>query len=254
MWIGIDTIENIMHISQKIKNGSAIVVVQSLSHVWLCDPMNCSTPGFPVCHYLPEFAQTHSHWVSDAMQPSHPLLPPSPLTLNLSQHQVLFNELTLCISWPKYWKCHEFCVDHQFFNGNSGRLYFMGCPGGSEVKASAWNSGDPGSIPGSGRSPGEGNGNDYSILAWEIAWAEEPGRVRHDWNGGRCYFILEASKTTISNPERLCYESATLNMPANLENSAVATGLEKVSFHSNPKERQCQRMLKLPHNCTHLTR
>ena len=43
-------------------------------------------------------------------------------------------------------------------------------------------------------------------------------------------------------------------MPANLENSAVATGLEKVSFHSNPKERQCQRMLKLTHNCTHLTR
>ena len=44
-----------------------------------------------------------------------------------------------------------------------------------------------------------------------------------------------------------------LNMPANLENSAVAAGLEKVSFHSNPKERQCQRMLKLPDNCTHLT-
>ena len=45
-----------------------------------------------------------------------------------------------------------------------------------------------------------------------------------------------------------------LNMSANLENSAVATGPEKVIFHSNPKERQCQRMLKLPHNCTHLTR
>jgi len=43
------------------------------------------------------------------------------------------------------------------------------------------------------------------------------------------------------------------NMPANLENSAVVTGLEKVSFHSNPKERQCQRMFKLLHNCTHLT-
>ena len=57
----------------------------------------------------------------------------------------------------------------------------------------------------------------------------------------------------IPNPERWCRESAALNMPANLENSAVATGLEKVSFHSNPKERQCQRMLKLPHNCTHLT-
>ena len=49
-----------------------------------------------------------------------------------------------------------------------------------------------------------------------------------------------------------CCESAALNMPANLENSAVAMGLEKVSFHSNPKERQCQRMLKLPHDCTHL--
>ena len=50
-----------------------------------------------------------------------------------------------------------------------------------------------------------------------------------------------------------CCESAAFNMPANLENSAVARGLEKVSFHSNPKERQCQRMLKLLHNCTHLT-
>ena len=46
---------------------------------------------------------------------------------------------------------------------------------------------------------------------------------------------------------------ATLNMPANLENSAVATGLEKVSFHSNPKEKQCQRMLKLPHNYTYIS-
>ena len=45
-----------------------------------------------------------------------------------------------------------------------------------------------------------------------------------------------------------------LKMPANLENSTMATGLEKVSFHSSPKERQCQRMFELPHNCTHLTR
>ena len=58
----------------------------------------------------------------------------------------------------------------------------------------------------------------------------------------------------MSNPKRWCYENAALNMPANLENSAVVTGLEKVSFHSSPKERQCPRMLKLPHNCTHLTR
>ena len=49
-------------------------------------------------------------------------------------------------------------------------------------------------------------------------------------------------------------ERTALNMPANLENSVVAIGLEKVNFHFNPKERQCQRMLKLLHNCTHLTR
>ena len=61
------------------------------------------------------------------------------------------------------------------------------------------------------------------------------------------------SSWAISNSKRWCCESAALNMPANLENSAGVTGLEKVSFHSNPKERQCQRMLKLPHTCTHLT-
>ena len=49
-------------------------------------------------------------------------------------------------------------------------------------------------------------------------------------------------------------KNAALSMTANLENSAMATELKKVSFHSNPKERQCQRMLKIPHNCTHLTR
>ena len=52
--------------------------------------MNCSMPGLPVLHYLPEFAQTHVHLVSDAIQPSHPPSPPSPLVLNLSQHQGLF--------------------------------------------------------------------------------------------------------------------------------------------------------------------
>ena len=50
-----------------------------------------------------------------------------------------------------------------------------------------------------------------------------------------------------------CCKSAALNMPTNLENSAVTIGLEKVSFHSNPKERQCQKMFKLPYNCTHFT-
>ena len=56
----------------------------------LCDSMDCSTPGLPVHHQLPEFTQTHVHWVGDAIQPSHPLSSPSPPDLNLSQHQDLF--------------------------------------------------------------------------------------------------------------------------------------------------------------------
>ena len=63
-------------------------VTQSCLTLW--DPMNCSTPGLPVHHQLPESTQTHVHWVGDAIQPSHPLLSPSPPALNLSQHQGLF--------------------------------------------------------------------------------------------------------------------------------------------------------------------
>ena len=56
----------------------------------LCDPVDCSMPGFPVLHQLPQFAQIHVHRVFDAFQPLHPLLPPSPSALSLSQHQDLF--------------------------------------------------------------------------------------------------------------------------------------------------------------------
>ena len=56
----------------------------------LCDPMDCSTPGLPVHPQLPDFTQTHVHWVRDAIQPSHLLLSPSPPALNLSQYQCLF--------------------------------------------------------------------------------------------------------------------------------------------------------------------
>ena len=56
----------------------------------LCDPMDCSTPGLPVHHQLPEFTQTHVHWDGDVIQPSHPLLSPSPPAFSLSQHQGLF--------------------------------------------------------------------------------------------------------------------------------------------------------------------
>jgi len=61
----------------------------------LCDPMECSTPGFPVLHLLPELAQTHVLRVGDAIQPSRPLSPPSPLAFNLSQHQGLFQWVKL---------------------------------------------------------------------------------------------------------------------------------------------------------------
>ena len=70
----------------------------------LCDPMDCSTPGLPVHHQLPEFTQTHVYLVGDAIQPSHPLLSPSPLAPNPSQHQGLFNESNLRMRWPKYWR------------------------------------------------------------------------------------------------------------------------------------------------------
>ena len=68
----------------------ALSSVVAQSCLTLCDPMNCSMPGPLVHHQLPEFTQTHVHWVGDAIQSSHPLLSPSPPTFNLSQHQGLF--------------------------------------------------------------------------------------------------------------------------------------------------------------------
>ena len=65
----------------------------------LCNPMNRSTPGLPVHHQFLEFTQTHVHRVGDAIQPSHPLSSPSPPAPSPSQHQALFNESTLHISW-----------------------------------------------------------------------------------------------------------------------------------------------------------
>ena len=65
--------------------------------------MDCSTPGFPVHHQLPEFTQTHVHRVGDAIQPFHPLSSPSLSAFNLSQIRIFSNELALHIRWPKYW-------------------------------------------------------------------------------------------------------------------------------------------------------
>ena len=78
----------------------------------LCNPMDCSTPGLPVHHHLPEFTQTHVHWVSDAIQTSHPLLSPSSPTFNLSQHQGLFKRVS---SLNQVAKVLEFQFQHQSF-------------------------------------------------------------------------------------------------------------------------------------------
>ena len=78
----------------------------------LCDPMNCSTPGLPVHHKLPESTQTHVHWVSDAIQPSHLMSSPSPPALNLSQHQGVFKWVS---SLHQVAKGLEFQLQHQSF-------------------------------------------------------------------------------------------------------------------------------------------
>ena len=164
----------------------------SKSCLTICDPMNCSTPGFPVLHYLLEFAQTHVHWVSDAIWPSHPLFPPSPPVFNLSQHQgVFFNEsvftsggqsigasasasvlpmniqgwfllgLTGLISLQSKGLSRVFSSTtvwkHQFLGAQPS----LGFPGSSADKEPACNTRDLGLIPGLGISPGEGNG--YSL-------------------------------------------------------------------------------------------
>ena len=82
------------------------------SSLTLCNPMDCSTPGFPVHHQLLELAQTHVHWVGDAIQPSHPLSSPSPPAFNLSQHQGLFQGVS---SLHQVDKGSELQLQHQSF-------------------------------------------------------------------------------------------------------------------------------------------
>ena len=99
--------------------------VQSLSRVRLCNPVDCSTSALPVHHQLPEFTQTHVHWVGDAIQLSHLLSPPSPPAFNLSQHQGLSNESVIRIRWPKYW---SFSFSFSPSNAYSGLISFSYLP------------------------------------------------------------------------------------------------------------------------------
>ena len=96
------------------------LVSQSCPTLW--DPMDCSMPGLPVHHQLPEFTQTHVHWIGDAIQPSHPcrpLLLPPPVPPSI---RVFSNELVLCIRWPKYWS-FSFSISRS--NEYSGLISFM---------------------------------------------------------------------------------------------------------------------------------
>ena len=99
-----------------LKNNNSSV--HSLSHVWL---MDCSTTGLPVYHQLPEFTQTHVHWVGDAVQLSHPLSSLSPLTFNHSQHQGLFKWVSSSLQVAKVL---EFCFSISPSNEYSGLISF----------------------------------------------------------------------------------------------------------------------------------
>ena len=87
----------------------------------LYNPMDCSTPGFPVHHQLPKFAQTHVHQVSNAIQPSHPLPSSSPPAFNLSQHQGLFPWVGSSHQVAKYW---SFILSIRPSNEYSGLIFF----------------------------------------------------------------------------------------------------------------------------------
>ena len=93
---------------RKIKAGVVreVISISSVAQLCptLCGPMNHSTPGLPVHHQLPEFTQTHVNRASDAIQPSHPMVSPSPPAPNPSSLKVFSNESTLRMRWPKYWR------------------------------------------------------------------------------------------------------------------------------------------------------
>ena len=161
--------------------------------------MNCSMPGFSLLHCLPEFPQTHVHWVSDAIQPSHPLSPPSPLAPNLSQHQGLFlwgssshhkdhlhhyREFACAPSHSVYHQIdfyHLRLVLHLYLNSIIQHVV-----GSSDGKESTCNARDLGLTPGLERSPGEGNGYlpQYSCLENSMdrgAWWAIVSGVTKSW-------------------------------------------------------------------------
>ena len=163
-----------------------------------------------------------------SVMPSNLLILCCPLLLPsvIPSIRVFSNESVLCISWPKYW---SFSFSISPSSKYSGLISFR----------MDWL--DLLAVQGTLNSLLQHHSSKASILQWSV------------------FFIAQLSHPymtmgkTIALTRWTFVESAALNMPANLENSTVATELEKVSFHSNPKERQCQWMFKLQHNWKHFT-
>ena len=191
--------------------------------------MNCSMPGLPVHQQLPEFTQTHVHWVGDAIQPSHPLSSRSHPTFNLSQHQGLFQWVS---SSHQVAKVLEFQLQHQSFNEHSGLISFR----------MDWL--DLLAVQGSLKSILQHHSSKASILQRSA------------------FFIVQLSHPymttgkTIALTRRNLYSLVCCIVWIPL----ISDIIQYLSFlsdlfhltYSNPKEEQCQRMLKLPHSCTHL--
>ena len=170
-----------------------------------CNPMDCSTTGFPVHYYLPEFAQTHVYWGDDAIQPFHHLLSPSPPAFNLPQHQDLFQRVNSSYQVAKILELQPQHLSFQWIF----RIDFLwgwlvwspyspreGFPGGSVSLESACNAGDclqhsrSGFDPWVRKIPWRRAWQPTLVfLSGESPWTEEPGRpqsmgwqrVRHDW-------------------------------------------------------------------------
>ena len=114
--------------SQKPMTSGLNFYINCLNRSASVQPLSCVclfvtpwTPGLPVYHQLPEFTQTHVHWVSDAIQPSHPLSSPSPPASIFPSNRVFSNESVLRITWPKYW---SFSLSISPSNEYSGLMSF----------------------------------------------------------------------------------------------------------------------------------
>ena len=196
--------------------------VQSLSHVWLCDPMDCSTPGLPVHHQLLEFTQTHVHWVGDTIQPSYPLLEwvAFPFSRGSSQPRDLTQVSCVAGGFFTSWATRE-------AQEYTEELYKKDLH-------------DPDNHDGviTHLKP--------DILECEVKWALESITVNKASGGDgipvELFQILEDDAVKVLHS--ICQHWKIQQWPL----------LKKISFHSNPKERQCQRTFKLPHNCTHFIR